>query len=205
MPQCLVELGTTVGAGSASKLSLPSSCCSCFRSSGFEPASLSSNVSSDNDLSAYYRYSARLGVGVRDHLRDEMGYTPRDHAEHVLYERAEEIEEAQGREAAARYYKISTSKSPMLSETVSLWLEDIKGRVAEQTRGHHRAALWMFQKATPQVLFTSDVDRAQLRLAEAEGINNLHAYSVEHFRFNGLRHCADGSLQVVPAQAPTVQ
>ena len=34
-----------------SKLSVPSNPCSCFRSSAFEPANFSSNVSSDNDLS----------------------------------------------------------------------------------------------------------------------------------------------------------
>jgi hypothetical protein len=44
MPQCFVDV--------VSKFSLPSSCCHCFLSSAFEPASFSSNVSSNKDLSA---------------------------------------------------------------------------------------------------------------------------------------------------------
>jgi integrase len=80
-------------------------------------------------------------------------------AEFVIGDYAEEIAQKRGSKVAERYFRIATSASPVLSEIVSPWLEDIKGTVTEQHRGHHRSALRMFLDSAPQVLFAADVDR----------------------------------------------
>jgi hypothetical protein len=64
--QCLVELGSGL-----SKFSLPSSCCNCFLSSGFEPVNLSSNFMRQT-LVGLTQGGARVDEDKLGHI-DEVG------------------------------------------------------------------------------------------------------------------------------------
>jgi len=91
--------------------------------------------------------------------QDPRSHSSRQTLELVYDDIAERIEEAQGLEAAKAYYRVATSMSPVLQEAADLWLEEIRGEVKEQTRGHHRSALADFRKRNPRVLLVSQVDR----------------------------------------------
>jgi integrase len=90
---------------------------------------------------------------------DPRSHSPRQTLELVYDDIAEKIEEAQGLLAAKTYYRVATSVSPVLQEVAALWLEEIRGTVKEQTRGHHRAALGDFRKRNPRTLLVAQVDR----------------------------------------------
>jgi integrase len=122
------------------------------------------------DAAGYSRVDA-LALGVEDRRywvsastdpedpSDAQSYSPRQKVEHVYYDVAEEIEQAQGLEAAETYYRIATSPSPVLREVASQWREELRGTVKEQTRSHHRSALELFEKSNPRVLLVAQVDR----------------------------------------------
>jgi hypothetical protein len=90
---------------------------------------------------------------------DERIVTPRDELEHVFADTAEEIERAQGLQAGETYYRIATSKSPVLAEVIEAWLGEVASSVTAQTLSQHRFALKMLLDANPKVFFVAQVER----------------------------------------------
>jgi integrase len=90
---------------------------------------------------------------------EPRSHSPRETLELVYDDIAEEIEAAQGLEVAKTYYRVATSPSPVLREVAAQWREELRGKVKEQTRGHHRSALELFEKSNPRVLLVAQVDR----------------------------------------------
>lgn len=90
---------------------------------------------------------------------DDRVVTPRDEIEHVFVDTAEQIERLRGPQAAGVYYRIATSKSPVISEVAEAWLGEITASVTAQTLGHHRFALKAFQGKHPELLFIAQVNR----------------------------------------------
>ncbi len=88
-------------------------------------------------------------------------HTAQQGVEFAIESRAEEIEATQGPEAAKDFYRIATSKSPLLSETRDLWVPEVSRTITKQTARQYdsdtnRFLEWATKK---RVLLVSDVNK----------------------------------------------
>ena len=88
-------------------------------------------------------------------------HTEQQSVELAIETHAEKVEEAQGLDAAKDFYRIATSKSPLLSETRDLWLPEASRTITKQTARQYgsdtnRFLEWAKKK---RVLLVSDVNK----------------------------------------------
>jgi integrase len=87
--------------------------------------------------------------------------TPREEISCILDDFAEEIEERQGLEAARRYMRIATSKTPPLSLVAEQWFRDLEGQVTNQTLSQHRLALDLLLKRGSRDDMAGEISRRE--------------------------------------------
>ena len=110
----------------------------------------------------------------------DHGYTIQQGVELAIESRAEEIEAAQGAETAKDFYRIATSKSPLLSETRDLWLPEASRTITKQTARQYdsdtnRFLEWATKK---RVLLVSDVNKRLAGSYVSEAFSEVAAKTI---------------------------
>ena len=140
---------------------------------------------------------------VVEDLENGETFSSREFVVDDIMDEARTVQAKFGREIANRFTDVALARNTPFGQLPELWLKEIKGQVAEQTRSQHKVALKNFREWLGEPFGIEDVtrDAAHLMLtvnaAVAEGITSI---ATVHDSFGCLPSRAERFRRIIREQ-----